>query len=192
MVGIADPKARLGAYPHQLSGGQRQRVMIAIALGCNPKLLIADEATTALDVTIQAQILELMKKLTAKLGTALIIITHNLGLVARYADRVNVMYAGRIRESGPVDDIYSGGATPVYGRALELRTPARSVAQHPAQIDSGRDSGSRQPAERLRLQIALRLGGRSLRDRRSAAHASGPRPLDRVLGARAGGRRGRW
>jgi oligopeptide transport system ATP-binding protein len=112
MVGIADPNARLGAYPHQLSGGQRQRVMIAIALGCNPKLLIADEATTALDVTIQAQILELMKKLTARLGTALIIITHNLGLVARYADRVNVMYAGRIRESGPVDDIYATARHP--------------------------------------------------------------------------------
>ena len=112
MVGIADPKARLGSYPHQLSGGQRQRVMIAIALGCNPKLLIADEATTALDVTIQAQILELMKKLTAELRTALIIITHNLGLVARYADRVNVMYAGRIRESGPVDDIYATARHP--------------------------------------------------------------------------------
>jgi oligopeptide transport system ATP-binding protein len=112
MVGIADPKARLGAYPHQLSGGQRQRVMIAIALGCNPKLLIADEATTALDVTIQAQILELMKELTAKLRTALIIITHNLGLVARYADRVNVMYAGRIRESGKVDDIYAAAGHP--------------------------------------------------------------------------------
>src|SRR5260370_3616843 len=96
MVGIADPVRRLRQYPHQLSGGMRQRVMIAIALACNPKLIIADEPTTALDVTIQAQILELMKQLTRRLNVALIIITHNLGVVARYARRVNVTYAGRI------------------------------------------------------------------------------------------------
>ena len=101
LVGIADAERRLQQYPHQLSGGMRQRVMIAIALACNPKLIIADEPTTALDVTIQAQILELMKDLTRRLNVALIIITHNLGVVARYADRVNVMYAGRIVESGP-------------------------------------------------------------------------------------------
>ncbi len=106
MVGIADSRRRLADYPHQLSGGQRQRVMIAIALSCDPKLLIADEATTALDVTIQAQILELMKNLTKQLGTALLIITHNLGVVARYADRLNVMYAGKIRESGTAEDVY--------------------------------------------------------------------------------------
>ena len=106
MVGIADSRRRLADYPHQLSGGQRQRVMIAIALSCEPKLLIADEATTALDVTIQAQILELMKNLTNQLGTALLIITHNLGVVARYADRINVMYAGKIRESGTAEDVY--------------------------------------------------------------------------------------
>lgn len=106
MVGIADSKRRLSDHPHQLSGGQRQRVMIAIALSCEPKLLIADEATTALDVTIQAQILELMKNLTTKLGTALMIITHNLGIIARYADRLNVMYAGKIRESGTAEQVY--------------------------------------------------------------------------------------
>ncbi|MCH8114440.1 MAG: ABC transporter ATP-binding protein [Chloroflexi bacterium] len=106
MVGIADSVQRLGDYPHQLSGGQRQRVMIAIALSCEPKLLIADEATTALDVTIQAQILELMKELTSHLGTALLIITHNLGIIARYADRLNVMYAGKIRESGTAEQVY--------------------------------------------------------------------------------------
>ena len=106
MVGIADARRRLRQYPHQLSGGMRQRVMIAIALACNPKLIIADEPTTALDVTIQAQILELMKALTQKLGVAQIIITHNLGVVARYASRVNVMYAGRIVEAGSAEAIY--------------------------------------------------------------------------------------
>jgi oligopeptide/dipeptide ABC transporter ATP-binding protein len=106
LVGIADVERRLRQYPHQLSGGMRQRVMIAIALACNPKLIIADEPTTALDVTIQAQILELMKDLTQRLNIALIIITHNLGVVARYASRVNVMYAGRIVEAGSARDIY--------------------------------------------------------------------------------------
>src|SRR5882724_1091206 len=112
MVGIADPVRRLRQYPHQLSGGMRQRVMIAIALACNPKLIIADEPTTALDVTIQAQILELMKDLTRRLDVALIIITHNLGVVARYANRVNVMYAGRIIESGPAVEIYHNPSHP--------------------------------------------------------------------------------
>jgi oligopeptide/dipeptide ABC transporter ATP-binding protein len=106
MVGISDPERRLKQYPHHLSGGMRQRVMIAMALCCEPKLIIADEPTTALDVTIQAQILELLKELTRRLGVALIVITHNLGIVARYADRVNVMYAGRIIESGTARDIY--------------------------------------------------------------------------------------
>jgi oligopeptide/dipeptide ABC transporter ATP-binding protein len=106
MVGIADAPRRLRQYPHHLSGGMRQRVMIAMALSCEPKLIIADEPTTALDVTIQAQILELMKQLTRRLGVALIVITHNLGVVARYADRVNVMYAGKVIERGRSRDIY--------------------------------------------------------------------------------------
>ncbi len=97
-VGISDPERRLAQYPHQFSGGMRQRVMIAMALICNPNLILADEPTTALDVTIQAQILELMKELSKHYGAAMILITHNLGIVARYADRVNVMYAGRIIE----------------------------------------------------------------------------------------------
>lgn len=105
-VGIGDAERRLKQYPHHLSGGMRQRVMIALALSCEPKLIIADEPTTALDVTIQAQILELMKGLTKEMGVALIVITHNLGVVARYADRVNVMYAGKIIESGSAIDIY--------------------------------------------------------------------------------------
>jgi peptide/nickel transport system ATP-binding protein len=106
LVGITDGERRLRQYPHQLSGGMRQRVMIAIGLACNPKLIIADEPTTALDVTIQAQILELMKGLSRRLDIALIIITHNLGVVARYADRVNVMYAARIVEQGTADQVF--------------------------------------------------------------------------------------
>ena len=106
LVGISDADRRLEQYPHHLSGGMRQRVMIAMALACEPKLIIADEPTTALDVTIQAQILELMKSLTERLGVALVIITHNLGVVARYANRVNVMYAGKIIERGAAVEIY--------------------------------------------------------------------------------------
>ena len=106
MVGIAEPARRLKQYPHHLSGGMRQRAMIAMALSCKPELIIADEPTTALDVTIQAQILHLMQELCRQLGVALVIITHNLGIVARYADRVNVMYAGRIVERGPAGAIY--------------------------------------------------------------------------------------
>ena len=105
-VGISDPARRLTQFPHHLSGGMRQRVMIAMALCCEPKLIIADEPTTALDVTIQAQILELMKELSERLGVAQLIITHNLGVVARYADRVNVMYAGKIVETGTAKEIY--------------------------------------------------------------------------------------
>ena len=105
MVGIPDPERRLGQYPHQFSGGMRQRMMIAMALACNPSLILADEPTTALDVTIQAQILELMKDLSRRFGVAMLIITHNLGVVARYADRVNVMYAWRIIERGTAREI---------------------------------------------------------------------------------------
>jgi oligopeptide/dipeptide ABC transporter ATP-binding protein len=112
MVGIPDPERRLKQYPQHFSGGMRQRVMIAMALSCEPRLIIADEPTTALDVTIQAQILELMKDLTRRLGVALIVITHNLGVVARYADRVNVMYAGKIIESGNARDVYGRPSHP--------------------------------------------------------------------------------
>ncbi|MDE5938040.1 MAG: ABC transporter ATP-binding protein [Lachnospiraceae bacterium] len=106
LVGINEPDRRLKQYPHELSGGMRQRVMIAIALACEPKLLIADEPTTALDVTIQAQILELMMELKDKLGMAIIMITHDLGVVASMCERIAVMYAGRIVEYGTTDDIF--------------------------------------------------------------------------------------
>jgi oligopeptide/dipeptide ABC transporter ATP-binding protein len=132
-VGIGEPARRLNQYPHQLSGGMRQRVMIAIALACDPKMIIADEPTTALDVTIQAQILELMKALTTDRGIALIIITHNLGVVARYADRVNVMYAGRIVESGPAKEIYHDPRHP-YTVAL-LKSVPRLDRPRQARLD---------------------------------------------------------
>lgn len=106
LVGIPEPAKRMKQYPHQFSGGQRQRIVIAIALGCNPDILIADEPTTALDVTIQAQILELMKDLQQKIKTSIIFITHDLGVVANVADRVAVMYAGKIVEVGTVDEIF--------------------------------------------------------------------------------------
>ncbi len=112
MVGISDPERRLPQYPHQFSGGMRQRMMIAMALACNPSLVLADEPTTALDVTIQAQILELMKDLSRRLGAAMLMITHNLGVVARYADRVNVMYAGRIVEGGTAREVYGNPRHP--------------------------------------------------------------------------------
>ena len=112
LVGISEPERRLKQYPHHFSGGMRQRVMIAHALSCNPKLIVADEPTTALDVTIQAQILQLMKDLTTQFGVALILITHNLGVVARYADRVNIMYAGKIVETGSTRKIFGAPKHP--------------------------------------------------------------------------------
>ena len=106
LVGIADPARRINQYPHQFSGGMRQRVMIAIGVACNPKLLIADEATTALDVTVQAQVLDLARDLKRRLGTTIIWITHDMGVVAGLADTVQVMYGGRIMERGPVRSIF--------------------------------------------------------------------------------------
>src|SRR6267142_737780 len=132
-VGIPDPERRLRQYPHQFSGGMRQRMMIAMALACNPPLILADEPTTALDVTIQAQILELMKDLARRLGVAMLIITHNLGVVARYADRVNVMYAGRIIERGTAREIYANPRHP-YTLGL-LRSVPRLDEPRRARLD---------------------------------------------------------
>src|SRR5881394_338110 len=142
--GIPETKRRLDEYPHQLSGGMRQRVMIAIALSCRPKLLIADEPTTALDVTIQAQILDLMKDLKSKVGAAIILITHDLGIVAEVAERVMVMYAGRKVEEAPVAQLYRSprhpytqgllGAVPKLGSSLSGE--ATRLAEIPGLVPS--------------------------------------------------------
>lgn len=125
LVGIPDAKKRLKAYPHQFSGGMRQRVMIAIALACDPDVLIADEPTTALDVTIQAQIIELVKDLRQKLGMAIIWITHDLGVIAGIADRVMVMYGGQVVEQAPVAEVFANPRHP-YTRALLKTIPSLS------------------------------------------------------------------
>jgi oligopeptide/dipeptide ABC transporter ATP-binding protein len=122
LVGIPSPERRVHDYPHQLSGGMRQRVMIGMALSCNPKLLIADEPTTALDVTVQAQILELMKELRERLGMSMLLITHDLGVIAEMVDEVAVMYAGRIVERGPVADVFANPQHP-YTEALLRSIP---------------------------------------------------------------------
>jgi oligopeptide/dipeptide ABC transporter ATP-binding protein len=125
LVGISSPERRLEEYPHQLSGGMRQRVMIAMALSCNPQLLIADEPTTALDVTIQAQILDLLRDLQQKVGMGLILITHDLGVVAEVADEVVVMYAGRVVEQGTVQEIFASPKMP-YTKGLLNSIPTLS------------------------------------------------------------------
>jgi oligopeptide transport system ATP-binding protein len=121
-VRIPDARKRINDYPHQFSGGMQQRIMIAMALICNPSLLIADEPTTALDVTVQAQLLQLIDDMRKKKGTAVILITHNLGIVARYADKVQVMYAGRLVEGGPTDIIYNQPRHP-YTKGLIASVP---------------------------------------------------------------------
>jgi peptide/nickel transport system ATP-binding protein len=135
-VGVPDPERRMKAYPHELSGGLAQRVMIAMALACVPDLLIADEPTTALDVTIQAQILDVMSEMRAKLGTAIILITHDLGVVAEMADRVAVMYAGRIVEQAPVIDLFAAPQHP-YTIGLMKSTPSLTLDQDRLEAISG-------------------------------------------------------
>jgi oligopeptide/dipeptide ABC transporter ATP-binding protein len=136
MVGIPDPERRLKAYPHELSGGMAQRVMIAMALACEPQLLIADEPTTALDVTIQAQILDLMRRLREETGTAIILITHDLGIVAEMCDRVAVMYAGEIVEEADVHTLFARPSHP-YTRGLIGSVPVPGVIRDSLEVIPG-------------------------------------------------------
>jgi peptide/nickel transport system ATP-binding protein len=129
LVGIADPERRVNDYPHQLSGGMRQRVMIAMALACKPKLLIADEPTTALDVTIQAQILDLSRELQVRLGLAVILVTHDLGIVAQYADDVTILYAARVMEQAASDELFRNPLNP-YTRGLLESIPGIDGHHH--------------------------------------------------------------
>jgi oligopeptide/dipeptide ABC transporter ATP-binding protein len=163
-VGIADPHRRLNEYPHQMSGGMRQRVMIAMALSCQPKLLIADEPTTALDVTIQAQILELLRKLQRERGMSILLITHDLGVVAENADVVNVMYASRIVESAPVEELfehpqhpYTIGlfkSVPKLGAHAERLATIAGTVPNPARFPSGCKFHPRCPRTRELAQTA--------------------------------------
>jgi len=151
LAGLPDAAARLDAYPHQLSGGQRQRVMIAMALANEPRLLIADEPTTALDVTIQAQILALLAELRARLGMAMLLITHDLAIVRKMADRVYVMHAGRVVESGPVAEVFARPRDP-YTRALLEAEPRGAPAPAPA------DAGRLLEARDLRVWFPIKKG----------------------------------
>ena len=159
------PSSAIDDYPHRLSGGMRQRVMIAMALACGPRLLIADEPTTALDVTIQAQILDLMRTLREETGTAIILITHDLGVVAEVADEVAVMYSGRIVERAPVAALFARAAAPVHDRAAGLDPAAASRA--------GAAGGDRGPGPESRSRRWP--GAASIRAARSRSSAAARR-----------------
>ena len=195
-VYIPEPEKRVHAYPHQLSGGMRQRVMIAMALSCNPKVLIADEPTTALDVTIQAQILDLMRELQETFGTAIILITHDMGVVAENADRVVVMYAGRKVEEAAADDLFDRPGHPytqgLLGSIPHLDAAARSDTRRTRlnEIKGMVPSLFNLPAG-LQLRAALRLRHRPVPRRDAGSRAASTGTLDRLLARRpAAGRCG--
>ena len=181
-VQIADSGTRIRDYPHQFSGGMRQRAMIAMGLGCNPRLIIADEPTTALDVTVQAQLLELLKNLTRDFSMALIIITHNLGVVARYADRVNVMYAGKIVEKGSAHDIYENPVHP-YTIGLMASVPQldQDVKKKLVPI-RGQPPNLANVPPGMRLSSPLRLRRRPMPERDSGARVGRRKPRESLLG----------
>ena len=156
---IPTPERRVNDYPHQFSGGMRQRVMIAMALSCNPKLLIADEPTTALDVTIQAQILDLLNELKAELGMAMMLITHAMGVVAEMAQRVVVMYAGKVVEEANVAELFAQPAPSVHARADPLDPAHRHGrdAQGAARGDRRRRAQADRTRRRLPLRAALQI-----------------------------------
>ena len=171
LVGIPSPQSRLREYPHQFSGGMRQRIMIAIALACKPQLLIADEPTTALDVTIQAQVLELIADLRASLGMSVVLITHDLGVVAEQCDRVVVMYAGQVMESGPTGEVITHPRHP-YTRGLLRVDAAAGVSNGADPADPGHGAEPDQLPEPMPFLLALRPPPGRLPGRYRAAPAS--------------------
>ena len=190
LVGIPEPEQRVKEYPHQLSGGMRQRAMIAMALACNPKVLIADEPTSALDVTIQAQILDLIGKLQRELGTAVILITHDLGVVAETAERVIVMYAGRKVEEAAVGELFARPLHP-YTRGLMNSIPRLALMRReagprvePPAGDPGHGAGAQQPAAGLHVRAALHLCRRHMPRPVSGLRAEARRALGRLLALR--------
>ena len=183
-VKIVDPEKRVDDYPHQLSGGMRQRVMLAVALACKPPLVIADEPTTALDVTVQAQILDLLREMKRTFDLSLLLITHDLGVIAEVADRVAVMYAGRIVEEGPVRAIFRAPGPSLHARAAGVdsaRARRRAAGRH-----RGHRAEPGGAAARLRLRAALRRAAARLRSRRAAGRRGRRRPSRPVRAARAG------
>ena len=187
-VGIPSAKMRLKDYPHQFSGGMRQRAMIAMALACQPKLLIADEPTTALDVTIQAQILDLLRELVAERDTALILITHDLGVVAGMCERVNVMYAGMFMETGGAEQVFGQPRNP-YTLGLLQSVPRLDAARRARlQPIEGVPRNMLSPPQACPFQPRCRYEVEESRQERSAARRGRARPLRRLLQPGAGGR----
>ena len=168
-VDIPDPERRFDTYPHELSGGQKQRVMIAMALSCNPKLLIADEPSTALDVTIQAQILELLRRLRDTRGMSILFITHDLGVIAEIADDVAVMFQGHLVELGDVLSVFENPQASVHAEPARLPPGARHAVPAPAHdLDLHGLAPRRGPPARRRREAAPRGGARGLEDARAA------------------------
>ena len=185
MVGISEPEKRADSYPHELSGGMAQRVMIAMALACVPELLIADEPTTALDVTIQAQILDLMRDLRSKMDTAIILITHDLGIVAEMCERVAVMYAGRIVEESDVETIFAEPKHP-YTVGLIGSVPVLGAGQRPARCHSGLGAQPGQLAAGLPVCSALPGTRRTQSGHLHEAKSRNSSPSRRVTPSAAG------
>ena len=189
LVGIPEPDRRFDQYPHQFSGGMRQRIMIAIAIANNPDILLADEPTTALDVTIQSQIFRLIRDIQARFGMAMVLITHDLGIVAGIADRIAVMYAGRVVEEGAVDQIYYDPHHP-YTLGLLAAVPRPGDADDaPAPHHRGPAARAHRPAGRLRLRPALPLRHAHLPRARPRHLHPGRRQPHRLLAAPPGRRR---